>query len=58
LWQYNCLCSLHYRQIIDSGSSTSPEDHWSDSALGGYLALADDAISIYTGINGNIATRR
>ncbi|MEV4129374.1 hypothetical protein [Nocardia sp. NPDC049707] len=44
------------RQIhfLDSGSSTELADQWSDSALLGYLALADDAIGICTGVNGDV----
>ncbi|NIH78924.1 hypothetical protein [Amycolatopsis viridis] len=45
-----------YRQIhlLDSGSSTELADQWSDSALFHYLALADDAIGIWTGVNGDV----
>jgi len=45
-----------YRQIhlLDSGSSTELGDQWLDSALLDYLALADDAIGICTGVNGDV----
>ncbi|WP_327110744.1 hypothetical protein OHB12_23545 [Nocardia sp. NBC_01730] len=46
-----------YQQIhlLDSGSSTELADQWSDSALLDYLAMADDAIGICTGVNGYVA---
>lgn len=45
-----------YRQIhlLDSDSSTEVADQWSSSALLDHLALADDAIGIRTGVNGDV----
>ncbi|MFE9324206.1 hypothetical protein ACIHDR_11465 [Nocardia sp. NPDC052278] len=45
-----------YRQIhlLDSDSSAELADQWTNSALLDYLALADDAIGICTGGNGDV----
>ncbi|WP_330231292.1 hypothetical protein OHA40_01620 [Nocardia sp. NBC_00508] len=40
--------------LLDSDSSTEVTDHWLDSALLDYLALADDAIGICTGVNDHV----
>lgn len=40
--------------LLDSDSSTEVADQWSSSALLDYLALADDAIGIHTGVDGDV----
>ncbi|WP_157555257.1 hypothetical protein [Nocardia crassostreae] len=46
-----------YEQIylLDSESSTELADHWLDSELIDYLALAEDGVGIRTGFNGDVA---
>jgi len=41
--------------LLDSESSSELADEWSSSPLPYHLALADDAIGIVTGVNGDVA---